>query len=152
MGETKRKAEASYREHTGDLMASCRTCGLVKHPREMSKYDRGICKPCKSAATRAWQIANPKAWDRHARKSHLMKKYGITIEEFDRMFAEQGEACAICKVRVLDSRGFRPHIDHCHDTGKVRGILCGRCNRALGQFEDDATLLRSAVAYLEKSE
>ncbi len=76
-----------------------------------------------------------------------MRKYGITIEQYDELLASQGGCCAIC------GREPRPdislHLDHDHESGQLRGILCFRCNNALGDFDDDLTLLRGAIRYLE---
>lgn len=114
----------------------------------MSKAARHLCKRCSTAATRAWALANPEAWERHGRRSHLKTHYGITPEEFDAMLAAQGGVCAICRRTDRDRRGFRPHVDHNHATGRVRAILCGPCNRGLGQFGDDLDLIERAVQYL----
>lgn len=151
MRPTKRSAEKAYRAHVGNLMPSCSVCGQVKHPREMSKARATLCKSCATAKARAWKAANPEAWDRHARKSHLMKQYGLTPERFDAMLADQGGGCAVCRAPVADARGYRPHVDHCHDSGRVRGLLCGRCNRSIGMMGDDPQLLRDAAAYLERT-
>lgn len=145
---TKHAAERAYSGHMAGILPSCGVCGVTKHPREMSKTRSTLCKACSNEKTRAWKAANPAAWDRHARKSHLMKQYGITPDRFDAMLAEQNGGCAICRATVADTRGYRPHVDHCHDTGAVRGLLCGRCNRAIGMMDDDANLLDAAAAYL----
>lgn len=83
------------------------------------------------------------------------KLYGITPEEHGALLAKQNNVCAICglpetnrwrdKVRELS-------VDHCHITGVVRGLLCARCNLVLGKCNDDPTLLRMMIAYLEKLE
>ena len=65
------------------------------------------------------------------RKSHLKRKYGLTLEAFDELLASQGGGCAICGKPDADN------VDHDHATGRVRGILCWNCNIAIGQFEDD---------------
>jgi len=83
------------------------------------------------------------------RERQLQKKYGITAAEFDAMVAAQGGGCAICTVSVNpDANNLA--VDHCHTTGRVRGILCGRCNRGIGNFNDDPSLLEKAVIYLRK--
>ncbi|WP_343907161.1 endonuclease VII domain-containing protein [Nocardioides aquiterrae] len=110
----------------------------------------GLCKSCSSARTRAWRDANPDEWERHRRRSYLKQKYGITPEQYDEILAAQGGVCAICGDPPADSRGYRMHVDHCHSTGRVRGILCGPCNRGLGNFADNPTRLLAAVDYLHR--
>jgi len=73
--------------------------------------------------------------------------YGVAADEFARRLGAQGGACAICGR--MDWPGKGPHLDHDHDTGKVRGILCGPCNNGLGNFADDPARLRAAADYLE---
>jgi hypothetical protein len=117
----------------------------------------------------AWRATNAeyvrergrRAYQRNAVKirtrkldEHYRSKYGITRAERDQMLAEQDGKCEICS-RVLDpSRGapaaLRPHLDHCHRSGRNRGILCGNCNTALGLFGDDPAVLFAAVEYLKK--
>jgi hypothetical protein len=84
-------------------------------------------------------------------------KYGITLEEYDRLFKAQDGKCAICKQverRVVnhsrDKESRRLSLDHCHKTGKIRGLLCGDCNPALGNLRDSATILKLAIQYLIK--
>lgn len=141
--------ENAYSEHLAGAQRICTTCNTPKAERFMSKASPHRCKACARAALKAWVAANPSEYERARRKSHLKKHYGITAEQFDAMLAAQGGQCAICSEPPTDARGFRPHVDHCHASGKIRGILCGRCNKALGQFKDDASLLRRAIAYLE---
>lgn len=145
---TRLEAEAAYVEHRESAKPICGKCGEAKTLRDMSKGSPHLCKPCRNAQTRAWAEANPNEWERHARRSHLKRRYGITEEDYDRLLAAQGGACAICRVRAEDSRGFRPHIDHCHKSGRVRGILCGMCNKGIGNLRDDPEILRNAIAYL----
>ncbi len=135
---------------------------------------RGECISCNLAAqaaknranpelnrqrVREWQQANPeRVAAKHAeyradgrkslsnRKSHLKRKYSLTLEEYEEMLAKQGGGCAIC------GRPPRPdislHVDHDHETGRIRGLLCFRCNNALGDFLDDYSLLQEAAGYL----
>ena len=127
----------------------CRDCGHERTPREMSRSKPSICKPCSTARTRAWAEANPDEWERHRRKSYLKRTYGITPEQYDDMLAAQGGVCAVCGAPPEDPRGYRMHVDHCHDSGRVRGILCGGCNRGMGNFGDDIARLESAIRYLQ---
>ena len=81
-------------------------------------------------------------------KARIKHRYGIDKEEFDRMFAEQGGCCAICRQppgeNVRAHWGGKLCIDHCHDTGKSRGLLCNDCNLAIGYIADPAVLERAA--------
>ena len=80
------------------------------------------------------------------RKSYLKRKYGLTIQQYDTLLAEQGGGCAICGRKPRPDISL--HVDHDHKTGALRGILCFRCNNALGDFDDDAGLLQQALCYL----
>lgn len=75
--------------------------------------------------------------------------YGITIEEYESMRAIQNYSCAICFTPEAETTHGRLDVDHDHETGQVRGLLCGKCNKALGLMRDDAGLLRAAADYLE---
>ena len=81
------------------------------------------------------------------RKHHLKHRYGITEEEYDQMLAEQNNCCKICKKNTKQ----RLHIDHCHSTNVVRGLLCRQCNIALGQMKDDPVRLENAANYIRRS-
>lgn len=81
-------------------------------------------------------------------------KYGLTVEQFDLMLEQQGGNCAICGTTFAFLKGdqnLRPRIDHCHETGTVRGLLCNKCNRALGLFADDEDILQNALKYIQES-
>ncbi len=84
-----------------------------------------------------------------SRERYLQKAYGISTAEYDELLVRQGGVCAICGA-ASDSRGRRLVVDHDHATGRVRSLLCGDCNYALGCFKDDANLIRLAAEYLEK--
>jgi hypothetical protein len=78
--------------------------------------------------------------------ARYLKRYGLTLDDYTRMFEQQHGQCAICGVKV---QGERMCVDHDHSTGRVRGLLCRLCNKSLGGFRDSVDLLRKAVAYLE---
>jgi hypothetical protein len=151
---TKRERRSHYAEHLAGARADhgvqCRDCEQDRTPREMSRSKPSICKQCSTARTRAWAEAHPDEWERHRRKSWLKQKYGITPEEYDAVLASQGGNCAICGEPPSDSRGYKMHVDHNHSTGAVRGILCGPCNRGIGNLGDDIERLRAAIRYLEQ--
>lgn len=105
--------------------------------------------PEKSAALkRSWRKKNPDRALEISRRHWLRKLYGLTIERFNEMRAEQGDACALCGKPLGE---MLPRVDHCHATGKVRGLVHHRCNLLLGMAEEGTELLRAAIAYLERT-
>lgn len=83
---------------------------------------------------------------------HMQRNYGIGFKEYDEMFFSQDGKCAICKTDPpKDQHKTRLNIDHCHTTGKIRGLLCDCCNRALGLMRDNTELLQKAIQYLNKN-
>jgi hypothetical protein len=85
------------------------------------------------------------------RRRYGLKAYGLTVDEYQSMLVKQEGNCAICGDSLsdsLDSLGRGNHVDHCHETGIVRGILCSRCNLGLGHFRNDPHILESAIRYL----
>ena len=87
------------------------------------------------------------------RGRHLMREYGITLEQYAEMEAKQGGLCAICKQPETQERKgvkYRLAVDHCHKTGKVRGLLCFKCNSAMGSFEKRDVPISNIEDYLEK--
>lgn len=88
---------------------------------------------------------------RHSTRKHILRQYGLTIEGYDRMLAAQENRCAICRSDYSGHNGspnYSWHVDHDHETGVVRGLLCRNCNVALGMFRDDPAVLLAAVRYL----
>lgn len=84
------------------------------------------------------------------RDNRMRRQFGIGAAEYDELLASQNGGCAICGATVGDGSGRRHHIDHCHKTGAVRGILCSECNLGLGKFRDDLDLLQCAINYLSR--
>lgn len=82
-------------------------------------------------------------------KSAILKRYNLSQDEIDKMSNSQNNKCAICKLPQI-VRPKRLAIDHCHVTGKVRGMLCLNCNQGLGKFKDSTDLLLSAMLYLDR--
>lgn len=92
--------------------------------------------------------ANPEK-NRSDNNKRLARKYGVTEEAFGILWDSQMGRCAICQTTFDEDR---PHVDHDHETGEVRGLLCSLCNPGLGFFRDDPVMLESAAAYLRRRE
>jgi len=132
----------------------CAKCQQVRAVGEFyvrsSGHPTSWCKACvraRAASVRAAKKTSPITYNATVDVwSHRHRRYGITREQFDEMWEEQGHLCAICR-RTPGGKG--PCVDHDHKTGKVRGILCLNCNHALGQMLDDPDFLMNAITYLE---
>jgi hypothetical protein len=95
------------------------------------------------ADSRARHAANPeRTWEKD-----LKRKFGITVAQYNELLLKQGGKCAICKGDQVNGRK-RLDVDHCHRTQKVRGLLCGFCNRAVGMLKDDLSLAEKLTEYL----
>ena len=123
------------------------------------KYGRNsVCKSCESERVVQWQRDNPdkvrarakKFADKPSTKLYkrnwmLNKNYDINQEDVDSLLILQDNACAICK-----RTNVKLHVDHCHSTQIVRGLLCGQCNKALGLLQDNPEIVEKAAKYLMK--
>jgi hypothetical protein len=124
------------------LKSQCKKCHAGYGIRRAQTHEPTRQKKIKRTAE--WRAKrDPKLVIEYRRRYMLKKNYGITPEQFDTMLLQQGGACAICRETIA-----KPHVDHDHKTGRVRGILCANCNVGLGMFGDDVKSLRSAIAYL----
>jgi len=135
----------------------CTKCGEMKplsafdKNRDGRPYLHSACRTCRSAAAYQWWLDNK---DRAAdtRRRRELAGYGMTVEEYDDLLARQDGHCGICEAVDAGADHKRLPVDHDHATGRVRGLLCHRCNRALGLLGDDIDLLRKAIKYLEGAE
>lgn len=116
------------------------------HPEPRNKDGlNGICRKCRNKKATTWQRLNP----RTKRNTHLKSKFGITVDQFDELLAKQNHCCAICMSPDSKGRGTF-HVDHCHQTGQIRGLLCHDCNTGIGKLGDSPEALKKAVDYLER--
>jgi hypothetical protein len=150
----------------------CTTCSemlpLSSFYKDPNKKD-GLysrCKDCHKAATAHYASNNRKVYSGASRKwyhanklkaknLHLRRKYGISIEQYLALVDAQGNTCAVCKTPdKTRGQASAEHwcVDHNHQTGKVRGLLCHHCNRALGLLNDNVAHLTTAVQYLTNAE
>tara|TARA_R110000868_G_scaffold77432_3_gene221696 strand:+ start:43 stop:510 length:468 start_codon:yes stop_codon:yes gene_type:complete len=110
------------------------------------KYLSARCRPCKLIQTKAWREKNRHRYSSRLRYN-LLNRYGISSEKYGEMLAAQDGKCAVCRGDVSwGRRNFS--VDHDHDTGKVRGLLCSYCNTAIGHLKDSLPNLQRAMDYL----
>ena len=120
----------------GDGLSSrCIECDKAKHRKYYKSNQEKILK--------YRQESRPKR-----RQNHLIKKYGVTLKAYEEMLAAQSGLCAICKTPEAEVSRSRLHVDHDHETNRVRGLLCFSCNMGVGYFKNKQELLSSAMVYL----
>lgn len=156
-------------------MPSCvKTCTKCRESKSLSEFGKsrayqgrervwhhGQCKACereyqkryrKNPEKRQLASANMAAWNaRNVRRVHsrcLKRIYGISIEFYEEILRKQSGRCAICAAEFSASK--KPHVDHDHNTGAIRGLLCRGCNAGIGMLGENTASLRSAIAYLEQ--
>ena len=151
-------------------MKICIKCNTEKDSSEFAyngsnKGDgrRARCKCCENKSQAEWRVSNPeriKEYWRRASKKHYEKNYlarnlsrranlyGISKDEIAALYVLCDSKCRICGRPEKDRKNGVLHIDHCHKSGRVRGLLCYRCNIGIGMFDDNKDLMASAITYL----
>ena len=138
MGANKDPAKQAALER-GDIKyhgSNCRVCDSTLRYTKSS-----CCVKCQQTRHR------PKVYENGGRARAFKRNYGISIDEYDKLFESQNGVCKICNKSCATGR--RLSVDHDHTTGKVRGLLCRNCNVALGYLQDDPLLLERCVLYLD---
>ena len=130
----------------------CKTCVNIDNKeyrdnnpekvRNLYKYWRNNNKEKFKDYHKRWRLANSDKVHSYRLKS----KYGISKMDYNNLITIQDNKCAICEEIFIST----PHIDHCHKTGKIRGLLCGTCNRSLGLLKDNSRVVENMLKYLDK--
>ncbi|GAA3729966.1 hypothetical protein GCM10022239_03230 [Leifsonia bigeumensis] len=126
--------------------AICSVCGPTRIRVRTVRGCQCISLHRAEAAKRTGRKGSPLSREQ-SREYRLKAKFGITIEEYERMLAMQDGRCRICGTLPAEKR--RLAVDHDHATGEIRGLLCSHCNTALGFMGDDVTRLSAAIGYLK---
>jgi len=133
-----------------------------KQVKDSSKYPQGYFKekPCKKCKV-VFQphapsecLCSDKCKEHAFADNYLKRAYGIDLDEYNLMLIKQNNCCSICKSDgFIMQKGHKVKlvVDHCHDTGKVRGLLCHNCNRALGLLKDNTNTINNALEYINES-
>lgn len=173
------KVAVLYKEFPVGSVRACRRCGIEKPLTREFFYFRKYAKSphlpaipkwqcivCETKRTYEWQEKNAarckenvkKRWARKSRELMDQRRnwqYGITNEIYEALLSSQGGGCGICGRKENISRKGKPRamsVDHCHETGAVRGLLCNNCNAAIGHLQDDVEIVLKAALYLERSQ
>lgn len=147
---------------------NCGICGSEKRIMLLkSGKEKLICNKCRKEKASLWQKENKEKVNEKNRKwvknnyekkysnsknSKLLKEYGITLEEYNKMSEAQNHRCKICnkeETKKMSDTKWKLSVDHCHKTGKIRGLLCAKCNVGLAKFEEDEQQFINAIKYLK---
>jgi len=148
-------------------------CGHCKEVKDLSEFYKNKstkdgyaygCKICSKESLYRWRITHKKYLKEYDKKirgkgspgfthrqrttknSTLKRLYNLTLEQYEKMLSDQNNSCAVCNEPFVG----QINVDHDHETGKVRGLLCNQCNYGLGNFKDNQALLYNAINYLRK--
>lgn len=149
-------------------MKICTKCGVEKEESKFGtslsggkRWVRPDCFVCNAAAAKAYRVKHPEKakiacekWRQdhpHKRLEYSRKaKYGVSLARYSEMLRTQEGRCASCGDLFSDNKKTKPHVDHCHSTKKVRGLLCYHCNVGIGLFKDSSMRLLLAIRYLTR--
>ena len=138
-----------------EVTKQCTRCKEIKNVVEFHNSKQTTdgfnrrCKKCVNELRTRSRKRNPN-YKLKDKNSKLLREYGITLKEYNKMFINQNGVCAICNnPETLDNKSLA--VDHCHNTGKVRGLLCTLCNTAIGKLNDNEILLQRATNYIKES-
>lgn len=139
----------------------CVSCGEVKSTtefytttdsRRVEQRFKTMCKPCYAQKAKEYRDTIVFGPFTRGKLNNLSSFYKISVEEFKKMWTSQGQCCKICERDFTPTGGTKLVVDHCHDSKKVRGLLCHDCNVGLGRLGDNVKGLEKALAYLRESE
>ena len=130
-------------------LKTCSTCGEEKSIGDFY-FQRRVCKPCVREHQRRFRNSQPDY--NHTR--NLQRRYGLSVDEYQTLLANQNFSCPICEVEISDTIEYKGKrlvaVDHNHETGDVRGILCSMCNLMLGHARENTSILYRAIVYLSE--
>lgn len=143
-----------------------RKCSKCKKEKDIEDFHKRAslksswCKDCRHQyyemhkdtclqKAKEWYKQNKKKHSETARKSHLMRKFGMTVDQYNEIFLKQNSKCYICHVNKPGGNGYW-HLDHNHITNQVRKILCHNCNMLVGHSKENVAILHKTILYLQE--
>lgn len=137
---------------------SCSSCGELKEYTEFNVDSKSAtklsyyCKTCSTKKAREHHIRRVSSKDhvyiRSKRNQYYLNKYNVPLSFVEQLWVSQNKKCKIC-LADIQSEGSLTHLDHCHSSGKIRGLLCTQCNVGLGAFRDNQEVMMEAIKYLQ---
>jgi hypothetical protein len=160
--ETKLKKAATFaakRALINYTEKACKVCSETKSlelfPKKKDNKDghHNVCKACENTRKAKYKWTREQFWE-----YEIKKQYGLTVDMYNSILADQNMSCAICNIHIDDYKGVYGKgkkvnnftVDHCHTSGKVRGLTCFRCNLMLGYAQDNPTVLEKGAMYLKE--
>tara|TARA_R110000744_G_scaffold32808_1_gene76632 strand:- start:267 stop:686 length:420 start_codon:yes stop_codon:yes gene_type:complete len=136
-------------------MKQCTKCSQLKELTEFTfRVDTGnyrnSCRACKLTQQQLSDSLKHVELKLYHRNRHLQKTYGLSLEGYAKMLEEQGGRCAICAMEEKHAPHGVLSVDHCHESGVVRALLCNPCNTGIGQFKENQDFLANAIDYLKR--
>lgn len=131
----------------------CGKCGQIRPYTDFPKRKRrgghdNYCRQCKGINKQAWDKEN-REWKKQYARMRTLQHYGLTVDMYDQMYEQQGGQCAICGQQEKDNNRERLCVDHNHQTGQVRGLLCVACNSYIGHINENIETLQVAMDYIK---
>jgi hypothetical protein len=127
------------KHYHGGISSYCKICRAEK------EQERRKTKPAQKSV-KEYKVRNKIK----TKNYELKRKFNISLEDYNNLLQNQKFSCAICNKQKSDKLNRLLAVDHCHITGKIRGLLCTNCNMGIGNFQDNLDLLKIAIKYLEK--
>jgi hypothetical protein len=132
------------------IVKTCYACKTEKPVTEFYKsnikFYQKECKNCCRIRKNKWHQSE--SGKLSSANTKLKRRFGITLEQFNQMYENQNGKCLICNA-TESMLGHRLAVDHCHTTGKIRGLLCKSCNMGIGNLKENVDNLQNAIKYLE---
>lgn len=151
--EQKAKIRASLKARGLTPTKHCPRCDQTKDRAEFgvrkNGYSRSHCRDCETTSFRKWREVNGPTTQARNRRVALDRWFKLTEDDYRSMLAAQSGGCAICGREAGDAKR-RLYVDHCHETGLIRGLLCANCNTGLGMFADNQERMMKAIEYLAR--
>lgn len=138
------------------MKIKCIKCLIDKPEKEMVKdigkkvgY-RKICYNCQNKRLKVYREKNRDRIKNNSYKYNIKSRYNLSMNEYENMKKSQNNLCKICNGKNKKTTRDRLCIDHCHKTGKIRGLICDSCNNGIARFNEDISILKNAIKYLIK--